>query len=91
MKVRYYVYGLGYDENDCVIDFELEFGDFDTYKEAHGLFDKLQNKEDSFFFKNNQDIYQLDIVIEECEENNGQINCIDIKDEFWVLNPKFKQ
>ena len=29
MEIRYYVCGIGYDENDCVTDYEQSFGDFE--------------------------------------------------------------
>ena len=35
MKNRYYIYGLGYDENNRITDYEKYIGDFDTYEEAY--------------------------------------------------------
>ena len=32
--IRYYVSGIGFNNNDCVTDDEWDFGDFDTYEEA---------------------------------------------------------
>ena len=40
MKIRYYVCGIGYDKNDCVTDYDREFGDFDTVEEAQEKFDE---------------------------------------------------
>jgi hypothetical protein len=50
MKIRYYVSGLGYDENDCITDYEEDFGDFDTYEEAYELFVRLQCRSEESFF-----------------------------------------
>lgn len=40
MKTRYYIYGLGYDKNNNIIDFEQYLGDFDSYEEAYEEFVK---------------------------------------------------
>lgn len=29
--IRFYVCGIDYDKDNCVTDYEYEFGDFDTY------------------------------------------------------------
>lgn len=91
MKIRYYVCGIGYDENDCVTDHEQSFGDFDTYEEAYELFVKLQCKEDETFFENAPELYQLIIQLEECEEDDEESNCIDVRNEWWIDNPKFQE
>lgn len=91
MKIRYYVCGLGYDENDCVTDYEQDFGDFDTYEEAYELFVKLQCRSVESFFAKASKIYQLLIQLEECEEIDDEINCIDVKNEWWIDNPNFKE
>ena len=89
MGTRYYVCGLGYDENDCVTDFEVSFGDFDTYDDAYELFEQLRNRINESFFENTKNVYQLLIQLEECEEDDDEIECIDVHDDFWVINPKF--
>lgn len=50
MEIRYYVCGIGYDKNDCVTDYEWDFGDFDTYEEAYELFVQLQCRDVAPFF-----------------------------------------
>lgn len=90
MKTRYYVCGLGYDENNCVTDFEVSFGDFDTHEEAGELFWQLMNRDDESFFENAKDVYRLLIQLEECEEDEVSIECINVIDYFWVCNPKFQ-
>ena len=88
METRYYVCGIGYDENDCVTDYTQDFGDFDTYEEAHEVFVKLQNRNEASFFKRTPDLYQLLIQLEECEEDDDdEINCVDAKNEWWIINP----
>ena len=91
MKTRYYVCGLGYDEHDCITDYEQDFGDFDTYEEAYELFVKLQCRDTGWFFESSTDIYQLLLQLEECEEDDDEINCIDVKNEWCIINPNFKE
>jgi hypothetical protein len=89
MKTRYYVCGLGYDENDCITDYDQDFGDFDTYEEAYELFVKLQCKDREEFFTQTPNLYQWLIQLEECEETDDAISCTDVKNEWWIVNPKF--
>ena len=91
MKTRYYVCGLGYDVNDCVTDYDFDFGDFDTYEEAYELFVKLQCRSAETFFENAPAVCYLLIQIEECEETEDEISCIDIKNEWHIFNPNFKE
>lgn len=91
MKIRYYVCGLGYNENLEAIDYEVDFGDFDTYEEAYELFVKLQCRSDESFFVDAPEVYQIDIILEECEETDDEIECIDRKNEWGVINPNFKK
>ena len=91
MKTRFYVSGIGYDKNNRVTDYERDFGDFDTYEEAYELFVKLQGKDEIYFFKTNNKIYQLLIQLEECEETKNNIECIDVKDEWWIVNSKIEE
>ena len=89
MQTRYYVCGIGYDENDCVTDYELSFGDFDTYEEAYECFVKVQCSNPESFFSHRLASYQLLVQLEECEENDDCIECVDVKNEWWVVNPMF--
>ena len=91
MKTRYYVCGIGYDENDCITDYDLDFGDFDTYVDAYELFVKLQCKDIATFFENAPDVCRLLIQIEECEETDDEISCVDVKNEWHIFNPNFKE
>jgi hypothetical protein len=91
MKIRYYVCGIGYDENDCVIDHEQQFGDFDTYDRARSLFVTLQRRNAETFFTRAPEVYQLLLQLEECEETDDEINCVDVRDEWWIVNPNFKE
>lgn len=91
MKIRYYVCGLGYDKNLEVIDYEVGFGDFDTYEEAYELFVKLQCRRAESFFVNASEVYEIDIRLEECEETDDTIECIKIRNEWGIINPKFNK
>ena len=92
MKNRYYVCGIGYNKNDCVTDDEWDFGDFDTYEEAYELFIKLQCRDSaSFFAESKSNAYQMLLQLEKCEETDEIIECIDVKNEWWITNPNFQR
>ena len=90
MKTKFYVCGIGYDENKCVTDYECNFGKFNTYEEAYELFVKLQCEDDATFFTKQNNLYNIQIQLEECEETNNEINYIDVKNEWWITNPNFE-
>ena len=87
MGVRYYVCGLGYDTNDCITDYEKDFGNFDTYEEAYELFVKLQCGDAALLCSDAQHIDKLLIQLEECEETDDAISCTDVRNELWIVNP----
>ena len=87
MTTRFYVCGIGYDDNGYVTDYDQYFGDFDTYEEAYELFVKVQCKDYKSFFENAPKINHLIIQLEECEETEDAIICVDIRNEFLVENP----
>lgn len=91
MKTRYYVCGLGYNKNDCMIDYDQDFGDFDTYDEAYELFVKLQCANEEMFFEKAPGVYQVLLQLEVCEETEDAINCVDVRNEWWIVNPNFKE
>ena len=87
MKTRYYVCGLGYDKDNCMTDYDHNFGDFDTYEEAYELFVKLMCRSEKLFIDVPYDVYYMIIQIEECEEVGSEINCINVKKERHIVNP----
>lgn len=89
MQTRYCICGLGYDEYDCITDYEQDFGNFDTYEEAYEEFVKLQCKDLEWFFKSQANDYQMLLQLEECKETDDAITCIDVKNEWWIINPNF--
>ena len=91
MKIRYYVCGLGYDKDNCVIDYECDFGDFDTYEEAYECFVRVQCSNPESLFTHKFASCQMLIQLEECEETDDEINCIDVKNECLIENPNFKE
>ena len=91
MKTRYYVCGLGYDENNCITDYEGRFGDFDTYEKAYEEFVTLQCRDTGWFFEDTPNLYQLLLQLEECEEDDDESNCVDVRNEWWIINPNFKE
>ena len=91
VKTRYYVCGIGYDEDDCVTYYEQSFGGFDAYTEAYELFVKLQCRDTDTFFVMAPSVHRLLIQLEECKETEDEIECIDVKNEWWITNPNFKE
>ena len=91
MKIRYYVCGLGYNKNYEAVDYECNFGGFDTYEEAYESFVKLQCKDAEFFFCDAPDVYSIDIRIEKCVETDDKIECFEIRNEWGIVNPKFNK
>ena len=89
--IRYYVCGLGYDENLEAIDYEVGFGDFDTLEDAYKLFEDLAGRNDESFFVDAHNVYEIEVRLEECEETDDAIECIDVIDEFGVTNPNFEE
>ena len=67
------------------------FGDFDTYEEAYELFVKLQCQPAETLFNNAVGVNQLLLQLEECIDTDKNITCIDVKNEWWKVNPNFKE
>ena len=89
MKIRYYVCGIGYDNNDCVTDYDREFGDFDTVEEAQEKFAEAvreaEDNLDEFFLDSEPEVTYWHIQLEKCEETESEINCIDVIDEIDIF------
>ena len=91
MKTRYYVCGLGYDVKGNITDYEKHYGDFDTYEQAYARFVTVQCMSRDVLFANACGVHQLLVQLEECEETEEEINCIDVKNEWWIINPNYKE
>ena len=92
MKIRYSVCGLGYYKNNFTTDYIWEFGDFDTYEEAYNCFVQLQCKDEaSFFIESESNVYKMQLRLEKCEVIDNCIDWIDVKNEWWIINPDFKE
>lgn len=89
MEIRYYVCGIGYDANGRITDYERYFGDFDTYEDAYEEFERLKKQLPCYFFEDAHDVIELCIQIEECEEGEDETTCVDVKNEWWIINPPF--
>lgn len=89
MKTEYYVCGIGYDEKNNVTDYGQSLGVFDKYVDAYEFFVKLQCRNEASFFIKNYKLYQMLIQIEECEVIENEINCVDVKNEWWITNPHY--
>ena len=90
--IRYYVCGIGYDNNDCVTDCEREFGDFDTVEEAQDKFAEAvreaEDNLDEFFLDSEPEVVYWHIQLEKCEETDEYIECIDVLDEVDIEKEK---
>jgi hypothetical protein len=91
MKIRYCVCGLGYDVNGNITDYEKYYGDFDTYEQAYARFVTVQCMSRDVLFANARGVNQLLVQLEECEVTDEEINCIDVKNEWWITNPNYKE
>ena len=89
--IRYYVCGLGYDVNGNITDYEKHYGDFNTYEEAYARFVTVQCIDRDVLFVNACGVNQLLIQLEECEEHEDEIECIDVKNEWWIVNPNYEE
>ena len=90
---RYYLCGIGYDENNrlyCVTDNEWTFGVFADYPEAYEQFVRLQCRDAASFFTGTKaNVYQMLLQLEECIGTENGVECIDVRNEFWVTNPNY--
>lgn len=86
--IRYYVSGIGYDKNDCVTDYDREFGDFNIVEEAREKFAEAvreaEDNLDEFFLDSEPEVAYWHIQLEKCEVTEFEINCIDVLDEIDV-------
>ena len=94
MKIRYYVCGIGYNKNDCITDYDREFGDFDTVEEAREKFAEVvreaEDNLDEFFLDSEPEVTYWHIQLEKCEETKSEINCIDIIDEIDICKEEMQ-
>ena len=94
MKTRYYVCGIGYNKNDCITDYDREFGDFDTVEEAREKFAEVvreaEDNLDEFFLDSEPEVTYWHIQLEKCEETKSEINCIDIIDEIDICKEEMQ-
>lgn len=66
-------------------------GENDNYRELYNLFVHFQcQSSETFFEKFPKDVYQVQVLLEECQETKNGIECIQIKNEMWVKNPNYK-
>ena len=92
MEIRYFIYGLGYDANDRITDYERSFGDFDDKDEAQDRFDEVISEAEEFideFFRETPDkIAYWKIQLEKCECAEDYDECIDVLDEYDITRRK---
>ena len=91
-EIRYFIYGLGYDANDRITDYERSFGDFDDKNEAQDRFDEVISEAEEFideFFRETPDeIAYWKIQLEKCECAEDYDECIDVLDEYDITRRK---
>ena len=91
MKTRFYVCGLGYDVDGNITDYEREFGEFETYEQAYARFVTVQCMSRDVLFAYARGVDQLLVQLEECEEEDDGAECIDVRNEWWLENPNYKE
>ena len=89
--IRFYVCGIGYDKDNCVTDYEYDFGDFDSYEEAYERFVKVQCDGAKEFFEEHPKAHQVLVQLEKCKETPTDICCLDVQNEWWMTNPNVKE
>ena len=91
-EIRYFIYGLGYDADDRITDYERSFGDFDDKDEAQDKFDEVISEAEEFideFFRETPDeIAYWKIQLEKCECAEDYDECIDVLDEYDITRRK---
>lgn len=82
---RYYISGIGYDSANCVTDYTVELGDFDSYEDAYEAFVALQCSSDEKLVSSvPSEVFSLHIQLEECEVDDISINCVAVKNEWCI-------
>ena len=91
-EIRYFIYGLGYDANDRITDYERSFGDFDDKDEAQDRFDEVVSEAeefiDEFFRGTSNKVAYWKIQLEKCECAEDYDECIDVLDEYDITRRK---
>ena len=79
MKIMYSVCALGYDAYYRITDNFKDFGYFDNYE----LFVKIRCADPKETFKDEPYSSKWLLEVEECEDYDVFIDCIDVKNEHW--------
>lgn len=83
MKIMYSVCALGYDADYCITDNFKDFGYFDNYEEAYECFVKIQCADPKETFADVPHSSKWLLEVEECEDYDVFIDCINVKNEHW--------
>ena len=52
---------------------------------------KLRCKPHETFFENAAGVNELLLQVEECEEHEDYTECVDVRNEWYIVNPNFKE
>lgn len=81
-KYHYFVSGIGYDKDDCVTDYDREFGAFDDCEEATEKFDEVVREAeeflDEFFLEDEPEVAYWKVQLEKCKITEEAITCIAV-------------
>lgn len=89
MEHTYCVSAIAYDTTGCVTDFEHDFmDDLTDLKEAFSVYEWVigrysEDENDLFDLLGCPDAGSIVIQLEECEEDEEAINCVDVICENW--------
>ena len=92
---KYYICGIGYDADENITDtektydsfFGLVYDGFDDVDTAKVCFAELCKKPAAEIFEDFEGIAKVSLQLEECEEDEDSITCINIVEEVWMDNP----
>jgi hypothetical protein len=82
---KFCVCALGYDAQECITDYEVTLGEFDTYEEAYEAFVHCQcNPLTVITGFPPEKVSQILLQLERCIEDDDEIHCEEICNEWWI-------
>lgn len=81
---KFCVCALGYDAQECITDYEVTLGEFDTYEEAYRAFIRYQSRPFSTTDFPSDKVSQILLQVERCVEEDDEIRCEEICNEWWI-------
>ena len=84
---KFCVCALGYDSNECITDYEVSLGEYDTYEEAYEDFVRYQCHPLGISIEFPlEEVSQILLQVERCVEDDDEIRCEEVCNEWWIAN-----